>query len=131
MSYYIITAALRSIVEDAKAGALDPGDVGLCGLLSERLEQHGQKGDCALTQVEFMEHFVPTWPEYSGDISFPVPCPSEYPENERYDAEWAYLRCGLGLHRWDPGHPYGQSRIRLAEFLLKKAEDELAKESEK
>ena len=48
------------------------------------------------------------WPEFSGDIEYPVPSG---------DPWGTYLRCE---DKWDRGTKYGQARWRLLDFLIEK-----------
>lgn len=54
------------------------------------------------------------WPEFSGDIEFPVPS-----KQEGMDAEDAYMKTE-NKDMWNPAHPYGAARLRLLDFLIAK-----------
>lgn len=53
------------------------------------------------------------WPEFSGDVEFPVPS-----FTEGMDAEDAYMKTD-NKDMWNCCHPYGAARFRLVDFLIK------------
>lgn len=58
------------------------------------------------------------WPEYSGDLVYPVPSPDGY-EDDEYAAECAYDQLDL----WTG--PYGEARMRLLDFIIQTLSEEL------
>jgi len=56
------------------------------------------------------------WPEYSGHKEYPVP-------HSDYDPESAYNESDDLL--WDMDTEYGQARMRLLNFLIERAEEEI------
>ena len=64
-------------------------------------------GDFGLDVEKFKKNFT-TWPEYSGDINYPV-AHSTLPPDRAY----------LVIHElWDPDTEYGAARWRLVEHLI-------------
>ena len=51
------------------------------------------------------------WPEFSGDVRFPVPSPWGG------DPDYVYLHT-LDVDFWNPLHSYGATRLRLLDWLI-------------
>lgn len=96
---------LRRALEKAVLGEAD-GCMGLCCLMGEVTASLPQSQRSAF-QV-WKEACFESWPEFSGDIHYPVPSPYE-----DYTARDIY--CG-NLHKYSG--EYGQRRINLALHLL-------------
>ena len=59
-----------------------------------------------------------SWPLFSGDITFPVPCP-------KLDSDMAYLMNDGGL--WDRRTTYGKNRWALLEHCIVQLQIQLSK----
>lgn len=57
------------------------------------------------------------WPEYSGILIFPVPCPDMNPAD-------AFL--ALRDAHWNPDHTYGAARLRFLDWLIEQTAPDLA-----
>ena len=93
---------LRRVLEQAVRGEADDC-LGLCCLMGNVVHPHQR-----LALGKWKEACFVTWPEFSGDIHYPVPSPYE-----DYTARDMY--CG-NLHKYSG--EYGQRRINLALHLL-------------
>ena len=57
-----------------------------------------------------------SWPEYSGERHYPVPCPKdEWVDKERP----AEVKFCMTKYQYDESTEYGSSRIALAKFIIK------------
>lgn len=109
----LLLEALKSIdVEDIS-------DMGICGMVEDYLEDLGYDEPNSLVQ-EQLQPIFPLWPEFSGDIRFPVPAPENYgsPENYFFVAD--------EYEMWSKTHPYGAARRRLLEFCINQLEKDHA-----
>lgn len=82
----------------------------------KRLYEEGPEdkslGICSLLPCEYesaLKALFPRWPEYSGNITFPVPHPELSPRD-------AYL---FLYDIWNRDTEYGKARWRLLEWLIK------------
>ena len=59
------------------------------------------------------------WPEFSGEVCYPVPCPNGG------DPQWAF---GYNDNLYTG--PYGEFRLRLADFVAEQCDQELKRRAE-
>ena len=93
---------IRRVLEQAVRGEAD-GCLGLCCLIGDATP-FSQR----LAVAQWREGCFVTWPEFSGDIHYPVPSP-----HVDYTAQGVYAG---NLHKYDG--EYGAARIRLAQYML-------------
>lgn len=64
------------------------------------------------------------WPEYSGNVYYPVPDPDWDDDmySEADAAEYAYNQAGIDT-MWQG--PYGEARMRLLDFIIQTLSEEL------
>ena len=80
-------------------------DQGICAALSNA-------SDDVFCGADLLEFFA-EWPEFSGDLHYPVQDPSPEPECPRD------VYC-LTEDLWDRDTPYGAARWRLLDFLIER-----------
>jgi len=92
---------IKRIVETT----IDYNYKGICDLYS--IYHEYPLRDC-LTQAGVFWH---EWPEYSGDVFYPIPAQREFynPTREYHDT----------TNMWDQENPYGRARMRLLDWLIK------------
>ncbi|HVH93264.1 MAG TPA: hypothetical protein VM783_18005 [Candidatus Acidoferrum sp.] len=92
-------------------------DAGLCYNVAKAYP------DNAIMRVEVRQWLArqfPHWPEYSGQLHYPVP----HPTHSASDA-YEIATCEDG-DAWDESTEYGAARHRLLDFLIARAEGEVA-----
>lgn len=67
---------------------------------------------------EAIEELMEKWPEFSGDSSYPVPCPHGGDPGLIYEGYMDEMQ-----NMYDHGDKYGQSRQRLVKHLIKALEE--------
>lgn len=95
----------------ANLKAIDPDTArwGICSLATK-----GMWLDDETDAEIWLKRAFKEWPEFSGVVTYPVPCPNRPPVS-------AY-NC---LARWSKHTKYGRARRRLLKFLIRRLEDEL------
>lgn len=102
-------------------GSAENANHGLC----EHIKACSSDRDERVAIQNALRHCFRLWPEYSGDISYPVPSPDGYEydadgyEYDDYGAECAYDQ----LYLWTG--PYGEARKRLLDFIIQTLSEEL------
>lgn len=88
---------------------------GICANAMQRIQAKQGYRSAAVRELQLLFR---AWPEFSGDIDYPVPSPfaNRSPE-QAYDH--------AGLRPWGNG-VYGKARRRLLEFCIATLESELA-----
>lgn len=95
----------------ANLKAIDP-DTAVFGICYQALR--GLRGEPEMAAFRWLQDAFMYWPEFSGDMAYPVPCAGRGPED-------AYGR----LKRWSKHTAYGRARRRLLKFLIERLEDEI------
>lgn len=99
--------ALQKVKESPKA------DTGICYLVEDHLEVLGFIGSAE----EIIGELATSWPKWSGDGVYPVPCPESYLDRSREDPHcWAFC----SLPKWEEA--YGDLRMELLDFLINELE---------
>ena len=78
------------------------------GLCAEVWYYFGEHGMAAEYSRDILHDAFATWPEYSGELAYPVP-------NAEYGEVAAY--CEHREHLWDKDTEYGKCRWRLVEWV--------------
>lgn len=107
--------ALEAVVTSLSPIVDNPANFnqGLCFYVTLRCPTPLAK-QCSLA----LAYLCSQWPEYSGCLGYPVPCPDGgCPEDAFDNAEGMY------------NGPYGESRLRLAQFMIDECNKELNRRS--
>lgn len=113
MTISFVDIAVLEILKDIKDALREgnPPDAGICSAVAVRMWWRGMPRHETVSLLE--EHF-PLWPEYSGDLGYPVPAPDRSSPASYYS--WARSR-----DMWSG--PYGDARRRLLDFLIQRFEE--------
>lgn len=95
----------------ANLKAIDP-DTAVFGICYQALR--GLRGEPEVIAYRWLQCAFTSWPEFSGDMAYPVPCAGRDPED-------AYGHRA----RWSKRTEYGRARRRLLKFLIRRLEDEI------
>lgn len=103
-------AVLLEKLELIKAGPKDPV-FGICGMLDQHIWQTGTKFNFAQAKEvdKNLQALFEKWPEYSGDMHYPVPS-----TNKKHDMRNAFYACG---NMWG-NTPYGSKRRELLDWMI-------------
>lgn len=106
----LVLTALKSIDPD------DPGNqFGICTVLKRKLFCLGVPAEEAHNRAyTYVAEIAPLWPEFSGDLSYPVPSP-----DTNFTAGDFYYNT---MDRWAKDEPYGAARRRLLAFVIRATE---------
>ena len=99
----------ESLLANLKAIDPDTAALGIC-----YLALRGLRGAPEITAFRWLQGAFTSWPEFSGDMAYPVPCAGRDPAD-------AYGHRA----RWSKHTKYGRARRRLLKFLIRRLEDEL------
>lgn len=111
--------ALKAVKAKVEVDPID-GDSkfhGICPLLLREFRMDGQLGAEIIVDVEFRRVFM-QWPEYSGNISYPVPYDTE---EDFQQPDRAYRQASEYGQLWYG--EYGAARRRLLDWAIKYLEE--------
>jgi len=89
----------------------DP-EVGICNAVACGAQSPEVRSGC----LRLLSYLMVGWPEFSGYRGYPVPHPSESPDNAFYLASAEDM--------WNPESAYGAARLRLLDWLIARLEVE-------
>lgn len=94
-----------------KTWRFDP-ELGICNAVTLGASSLAVRSGC----LGLLTGLIEEWPEFSGYRAYPVPHPSESPDEAFYLASAEEM--------WSPGSAYGAARLRLLDWLIARLEAE-------
>lgn len=108
-------------LEQILAGDMPQPCDGLCNNVRMLVTAHS-----TLFWTQSRRALFESWDEYSGDITYPVPCPADsiyQGHGDKHEVKYCHTE-----YMFDENTEYGRSRIRLAKHLLKGYKEMLCQE---
>ena len=104
-----VRCAVHEYLSTGETARFDP-EFGICNAVVRGEPSPRTRSGCLRLLSDLMEE----WPEFSGNISYPVPHPNENPD-------MAFC-LAYPKDMWSPGSAYGAARLRLLDWLIAKLE---------
>lgn len=109
---------LKELRSDVESGCQEKSE-GICGNIYSKVYNNENVNYGKLSVI--LIHYFEKWPEFSGNVSYPVPDPNSSTENREYEANLIFDKSSDD-ELWEG--EYGKLRLELLDFIIAEMEKE-------